>query len=107
MQKYKKGDRVKVKYGHIIWQNKKSDDFVKFKGTNWKLIEENDGVCWWDMSPELTEDIATIIGSYYDLYPTGYGATIEKFGDYSLNFDKYGEMSWFSEDQLILEINES
>lgn len=87
-QKYKKGDRVKVKYGHILWSNDK-----RMVGNNWKQI----GEMQYDIRPELTEDIATVEYTYEEKFSKG----DDDFNIYSLKFDKHGSISWFDEDHLI------
>ena len=47
---YKSGDKVKiVKYGHLIWQNKK----LYSPEISYPIFKENDTIMWLDLSPEL------------------------------------------------------
>lgn len=86
LQKYKKGDRVKVIIGHSMWK--------VGGGKDAELI---------DIHPQLTEDIATVeytygekseIDSLYSKGDSGYKR-------YRLRFDKHGSISWFDEENLI------
>ena len=95
-QLYKKGDRVKVKYGHLLWSN---DDRVKFG----KFIQQDGKTKLWDMRPELTEDIATVEYSYGEMSETDFRFSKGEQGykQYSLKFDKHGSIAWFDEVDLI------
>ncbi len=86
IQKYKKGDRVKVTVGQLIWQN------------------NNGNVEGFDLHPEYTKDIGTIEHSYYDmsLVDPKYSSGEEGKKAYCINFDKYGEISWFNEKNIYL-----
>lgn len=75
-QKFKRGNKVKVLFGHPIWSNK--------EGTT-------------DMCPEEVGQEALIVGSYADQY----GGSNHK--DYTIMFCETGsETSWKSENQLEL-----
>lgn len=75
-QKFKRGNKVKVLFGHPIWSNK--------EGTS-------------DMCPEEVGQEALIVGSYADQY----GGSNRK--DYTIMFCETGsETSWKSESQLEL-----
>lgn len=80
-QKFKKGDRVKVLVGHAVWTN------------------DNGKVTVFDVAPMLKEDIATVIGSHRDIY----GRDVQDgWVDYTLRFDKYGQIAWFHEKNIVL-----
>lgn len=85
-QKFKNGDRVKVKVGHPIWQR------------------SNGKVEWMDMMPELTQDIATVEYTYGEKSETDYRFSKgeEGYKEYSLKFDNHGSISWFNEDVIYL-----
>ncbi len=92
MQKFKAGDRVKVKYGHIMWSKTAIDS------NGIKTIKKGDNGNWfmYDINPSLTEDEATVEYEYKEKY----GGDNQK-NQYSLKFDKHGSVSWFDEDHLI------
>ena len=96
-QKFKKGDRVKVKYGQLIW----SRENLKFDEAN--LKSELEGVKWYDLHPEYTKDIATIEYSYNERYGSSMnGDKDTSYDNYCLKFDKYGSISWFNEKDIQL-----
>lgn len=84
--KYPNGTRVKVKYGHLIWN---IGGGKEMKAT--------------DISPHLTEDIATVEYTYGEKSETDfrYSQGDDGYKRYSLRFDKFGGISWFDEDCLI------
>lgn len=85
IQKYKKGDRVKVLIGHPMWQ---SDGEGKVRN--------------FDCRPELTQDVATVEYSYGEKSETDsrYSPGEQGYKSYSLKFDKYGSISWFEENVI-------
>lgn len=89
-QKFHKGDRVKVLIGHPMWT----------------ISGKNKGKCV-DLSPELTEDIATVNYTYGEMSETDgrYSKGDDGYKRYSLTFDKHGTISWFDE-QIIIPTNE-
>lgn len=82
MQKYQKGDRVKVLVGHPIWSN-------------------NGG--WLDVAPQLTQDIATVEYTYGEMseIDSKYSKGENGYKEYSLKFDKHGSVAWFDEKNII------
>lgn len=86
IQKYKKGDRVRVLVGHPIWT-------ISGKGKGLVV----------DAMPQLTKDTATVEYTYGEmseinpLYSKGEGG----YKSYCLKFDKHGKISWFDEEHLI------
>ncbi len=100
--KFKNGSRVKVKYGHLIWQNNKAGGVGLKDSPTCKLISTEDHIQWFDIRPELTKDIATVAYTYGEKSETDfkYSKTEDGYKKYSLIFDNYGSISWFHEDQL-------
>lgn len=90
MQKFNKGDRVKVKYGHVIW-SKEEMNIGKYLG------KAEFGHCY-DIRPALTEDVATVEYEYKEQY-----GGVKEGNEYSLKFDKHGSIAWFNEADLILQ----
>jgi len=86
VQKYNKGDRVKVIIGHPI---------LAINGDG-----KSDLV---DTMPELTKDIATVEYTYGEMSETDnrFSKGDGGYKRYSLNFDKYGSISWFNESVII------
>jgi len=78
MQKYQKGDRVKVLVGHQILG----------KGDNGWFTQ--------DINPTLVDDTATVEYEYKEKYGGG-----SERNEYSLKFDKHGSISWFDEKIII------
>lgn len=79
--KYPNGTRVKVSVGHLIYS---------FEG----------GKCSsQDISPHLTEDVATVEYTYGEKSETDYKYSRGERGysQYCLKFDKYGSIAWFNE----------
>lgn len=103
--KYKNGSRVKVKYGHLIWQNNKCEGHLGMKESpTCKLVHTDEHIQWFDIRPELTEDIATVEYTYGEKSETDYrfsGGDAE-YKRYCIKFDKHGTISWFDEEQLEL-----
>ena len=77
----KAGDRVKVKAGQIMWSTENGET---------KII---------DIMPQLTQDEGVIEYSYNERYGNGTTLNTDR---YSIKFDKYGSISWFSHDNIIL-----
>jgi len=86
--KYPNGTRVKVKIGHRMWSN----------DGNGKIMET-------DTAPYLTEDTATVMYTYGEKSETDwkFSKGDDGYKQYGLKFDKYGEISWFDESDLIVE----
>lgn len=84
MQKYQKGDRVKVLVGHPMWSTKGG---------------------WLDINPELTEDAGTIEYTYGQMseIDSRYSTGEQGYRQYCINFDKHGSISWFDEENIVLE----
>lgn len=84
-QKYKKGDRVKVLVGHLMWTLK------------------GGVVTHEDIRPELTEDTATVEYTYGQMSEIDerYSKGDSGYESYSLNFDKHGSIAWFDEDIIV------
>ena len=85
IQKYKKGDRVKVLIGHLIWTFNKGQSSCR------------------DINPKLTEDIATVECTYGEMSEIDerYSKGEDGYKRYSLHFDKYGSICWFDEDIIV------
>jgi hypothetical protein len=98
LQKYKKGERVKVFIGHSMWSN-------GIEMPNAKLLFEDGKFKMYDIRPQLTEDTATVEYTYGEMaevdgrFSKGDGG----YKRYSLKFDKHGRIAWFDEDNIYLE----
>lgn len=104
-QKYKKGDKVKVKYGHLFW-SPGPDPLGQKMPSDWKLISYPDTLkgtshYTFDTRPILTEEIAEVEFSYYEKYG---GA--DRDHRYQLKFEKSGSIAWFNENIIIPEKTE-
>lgn len=95
-QKYQKGDRVKVLIGHRMWSSG-----MEIPGA--KLLRSGDKFKEYDISPHLTEDIATVQYTYGEMSEIDerFSKGDDGYKSYCLKFDKNGTISWFEEDVII------
>lgn len=85
VQKYQRGDRVKVLVGHRIWV------------VNYNERKER------DIAAYLKDDIATVQYTYGQMSEVDKRFSKSEIGykEYCLKFDKYGTIAWFDEEIII------
>lgn len=88
MTKFKVGDQVKIiNYGHPFWWNPKSG----IPKLNLPIIQENESLTVFDMSPELVGQIGII----------SQATTTQEIDQYAIEGIKH-KHAWYTNDQLEL-----